>query len=131
MNLKDAGVMVVTDASLGNVTKNGGADGTVFEKVFGQSAYFVLLGDADLMAGREGRFSIIDSRSHRLPRVCRSTYGAELQGAEEAFDVGLLCRGWFALLLGLPFLDFSGDDQRHHSSLCRDRRQGRLRQEQQ
>lgn len=33
MDLKGAGIMVVTDASLGNVTKAGGADGTVLEKV--------------------------------------------------------------------------------------------------
>jgi hypothetical protein len=109
MDLSDAGLMVVTDASLGNVTKQGGAEGTTFEKVFSQSAYFVLLGDRELMAGREGNFSVIDSRSHRLPRVCRSTYGAELQGTEEAFDVGLLCRGWLALLKGLPYVEAARD----------------------
>ena len=109
MDLSDAGLMVVTDASLGNVTKQGGAEGTTFEKVFSQSAYFVLLGDKDLTAGREGNFSVIDSRSHRLPRVCRSTYGAELQGTEEAFDVGLLCRGWLALLKGLPYVEAARD----------------------
>ena len=38
------------------------------------------------------------SRSHRIPRVCRSSYAAELLGAEEAFDVGLLCRGFLASL---------------------------------
>ena len=102
MDLKGAGIMVVTDASLGNVTKAGGADGTVLEKVFSQSAYYVLLADKDLLAGREGSFSVLDARSHRLPRVCRSTYGAELLGAEEAFDVGCFCRGWWAMLQGLP-----------------------------
>lgn len=102
MDLKGAGIMVVTDASLGNVTKAGGADGTVLEKVFSQSAYYVLLADKDLLAGREGSFSVLDARSHRLPRVCRSTYGAELLGTEEAFDVGCFCRGWWAMLQGLP-----------------------------
>ena len=102
MDLKGAGIMVVTDASLGNVTKAGGADGTVLEKVFSQSAYYVLLADKDLLAGREGSFSVLDARSHRLPRVCPSTYGAELLGTEEAFDVGCFCRGWWAMLQGLP-----------------------------
>ncbi|CAL1128158.1 unnamed protein product [Cladocopium goreaui] len=102
MDLKGAGIMVVTDASLGNVTKAGGADGTVLERVFSQSAYYVLLADKDLLAGREGSFSVLDARSHRLPRVCRSTYGAELLGTEEAFDVGCFCRGWWAMLQGLP-----------------------------
>lgn len=102
MELKGAGVMVVTDARLGNVTKAGGADGTVLEKVFSQSAYYVLLADRDLLAGKEGNFSVLDARSHRLPRVCRPTYGAELLGAKEAFDVGCFCRGWWAVLQGLP-----------------------------
>ena len=39
---------------------------------------------------------ILDSRSHRIPRVCRSSYAAELLGTEEALDVGILCRGFAA-----------------------------------
>ena len=88
--------MVVTDASLGNVTKLGGADGSLLEKLYSQSAYSVLLADRDLLSGKEGSFTVIDARSHRAPRVCRSTYSAELQGTEEAADVGIFCRGLFA-----------------------------------
>jgi len=36
--LENAGIMVVTDASLGNVTKLGGAEGSLMEKVYSQSA---------------------------------------------------------------------------------------------
>lgn len=79
MSLDGAGILVVTDASLGNVTRSGGSDGTIFTKVlFSQSAYLALVGDKDLMEGREGKFGALDSRSHRLGRVCRSTFGAEL-----------------------------------------------------
>ena len=51
------------------------------------------------MSGKPGKFNILDARSHRIARVCRSSYAAELLGAEEAFDVGLLCRGFMASLL--------------------------------
>ena len=102
LDLDGAGVMVVTDASLGNVTKHGGSEGTIMEKVYSQSAYYVLLADRDLLSGKEGNFTVLDARSHRLPRVCRSTYSAELQGAEEAFDAGIFCRGLFANFLGYP-----------------------------
>ena len=45
---------------------------------------------------------MIDARSHRLARVCRSAYSAELQGTEEAADVGIFCRGLFANFLSYP-----------------------------
>ena len=104
MSLDGAGILVITDASLGNVTRSGGAEGTIFTKVFSQSAYLVLVGDRDLMEGREGWFGVLDSRSHRLGRVCRSTFGAELLGSEEAFDAGIFCRGLFAESKGFEVL---------------------------
>ena len=100
--LENAGIMVVTEASLGNVTKLGGAEGSLMEKVFSQSAYFVLLADRDLLSGKEGSFTVIDARSHRAPRVCRSTYSAELQGTEEAANIVVFCRGLFANFLCYP-----------------------------
>ena len=96
LNLENAGFKVVTDASLGNVTKLGGAEGSLMEKVYSQSAYFVLLADRDLLSSKDGSFTVIDARSHRLPRVCRSTYSAELQGTEEAANIVVFCRGLFA-----------------------------------
>ena len=39
--------------------------------------------DSELLAGREGGFSTLDWWSHRLQRVCRSSYAAELYGFEE------------------------------------------------
>ena len=73
MDLRGAGVTVVTDASLGNVTRTGSDEGTLMTKTFSQAAFMVLIGDRNLMAGREGQCAFIDGRSHRLSRVCRST----------------------------------------------------------
>ena len=91
--LSGSGLVVVADASLGNGRRDGSAGSDPFEKVYSQSSYFVLVGDADLLAGKEGTFAILDARSHRLSRVCRSTFAAELYSTEEAFDVGMYCRG--------------------------------------
>ena len=102
LDLDGAGILVITDASLGNVTKEGCAEGSVTERVFSQSAYFVLVADRHLMSGKEGNFGILDARSHRIPRVCRSTFGAELLGAEEGLDNGQFARGMLALMLGYP-----------------------------
>ena len=100
LDWEKAGIMVVTDAALGNVTRFGTDGAAPLEKVFSQACYFVLVADADLMNGKTGRSNILDARSHRVPRVCRSSYAAETLSAEEAFDVGQLCRGFFASLKG-------------------------------
>jgi len=105
MDLRGAGITVVTDASLGNVTRTGSDEGTLMTKTFSQAAYMVLIGDRNLMAGREGQCAFIDGRSHRLSRVCRSTCSAELQGAEEALDNGVFSRGLLADLFGWDVLD--------------------------
>ena len=101
VNLFAGGLMVVTDSSLGNVTSSGSAAAPPLDKVYSQSCYYVLLADQELMDGKPGHFNVLDMRSHRIPRVCRSSYAAETLGAEEAFDVGQLCRGFLASLRGL------------------------------
>ncbi|CAL1166460.1 unnamed protein product [Cladocopium goreaui] len=102
MDLKRCGILVVSDSSLGNVTKSGSADGDVVERVFSQSSYCIMLADENLMNGRPGKFNLIEARSHRLGRVCRSTFAAELLGTEEGLDAGQYCRGAFAELMGYP-----------------------------
>ena len=100
LNLAGSGLLVVADASLGNVCQSGGVGDEPMERVFSQASYFVLVADAELLAGREGDFAVLDARSHRLARVCRSTFGAELYSTEEAFDVGIYCRGVLAEVRG-------------------------------
>jgi len=102
MSLENAGIMVVSDASLGNVNKDGSTAGDVTTKVFSQASYVVLIAEEKMMPGESGKFCLLDARSHRLQRVCRSTFSAELLGTEEAFDVGQYCRGLVASLRGYP-----------------------------
>ena len=112
MNLENAGIMVVTDAALGNVQADGsvGHNSSPMERVHSQAAYFVLLADAQLMKGEEGQFCVLDGRSHRIQRVCRSTFGSELLGTEEAFDIGQYCRGICACVKGMDMRRRDVDD---------------------
>ena len=100
LDLRNAGILVVTDASLGNVTRTGAVGSQPLERVYSQSCYCVLLAEASLMRGEKGRFTVLDHRSHRLQRVCRSTFAAELLGVEEGTDAGQYCRGHVAELQG-------------------------------
>ena len=100
LNLEGVGIVVVSDASLGNVNRDGGEGDQPMKRIFSQACYSVLLAERSLLSGGTGRFTLLDHRSHRLQRVCRSTFAAELMGIEEAFDVGQYCRGHWAEVLG-------------------------------
>lgn len=104
IDYRSGGIVVVSDAALGNVQRSGAATGTPTEKVYSQAGYMALLATDSLVQGQHGQFNILDARSHRIPRVCRSTYGAETLAAEEALDVGQLCRGFIASILGRDML---------------------------
>ena len=99
--------MVVTDAALGNVDERGCVSGASTEKLHSQGCYAVLLADASMMAGLRGSFNVLDFRSHRIPRVCRSSYAAETLSAEEGMDAAELLRGFVAEARGY---DVSGKD---------------------
>jgi len=94
------GILVVADAALGNVDSKGDSTGPPGTKVHSQSCYAVLLADAEMMRGKLGTFNTLDFRSHRIPRVCRSSYAAETLGVEEGLDAGELARGFLAEALG-------------------------------
>ena len=86
------GLLVVTDSLLAPVLE-------VLRLPRCQACYYILLADADLMAGRAGSCDVLDMhdmRSRRMPRVCHSSYTAGTIRTEEAFDVGQLCRGLLA-----------------------------------
>ncbi|CAE7234040.1 pol [Symbiodinium sp. CCMP2456] len=118
VNPYKGGLMVVTDAALGNVDVGGSAQEAPLSKVFSQACYFVVLADEALMNGQTGNFNILDMRSHRIPRVCRSSYAAETLGAEEAFDVGQLCRGFVASVRGLSLHKTQLDASINSVPLC-------------
>ena len=58
------------------------------------------MADRNLLAGRQGCFALLDFRTHRLPRVVRSSYAAESFGLEEGVDAADVLRGQVAELLG-------------------------------
>ena len=96
MDLDKCGLVTVSDAALGNVSPDGSIGEDALSRVHSQAAYAILIADENMLAGKEGNFCLIDSRRHRLARVCRSTFAAELMSAEEALDCGEFCRGMFA-----------------------------------
>ena len=117
IDYRKAGIVVVSDAALGNVKLNGSNVGEPHEKVYSQACYFALLSDEALGQGKEGGFNILDARSHRIPRVCRSTYAAETLGCEESLDVGQLCRGFLATLWGHDMLGRKAEQALQHVKL--------------
>ena len=100
IDFRRAGIVAVSDAALGNVQRSGASSGTPLEKVYSQAGYVIMIADEALVHGNCGSFNVLDSRSHRIPRVCRSTYSAETLSAEEAIDTAQLCRGFLASLCG-------------------------------
>ncbi len=82
------GIITVTDAALGNVTEQGTLTEDNGKRVGPQAGYLVLFVDEKLLKGERGRFNVIDYRSHRLTRVCRSSYAAEAYCLEEGVDAG-------------------------------------------
>ena len=86
LDLSVAGCVVVTDAALGNVDSTGSPLPGPEKRLHSQAGYLILLGDLDLCSGKQGVFNLIDFRSHRLTRVCRSSYAAETYALEEGVD---------------------------------------------
>jgi hypothetical protein len=64
----------------------------------------ICLVDRDFPQLGRNNLQIIEYVSKKQTRVCRSTYGAELLGAEESFDIGQFIRGVVAELQGIPVL---------------------------
>ena len=51
-----------------SVTKSGGVGEDSLQRLYSQAAYYVLIADAEVLAGREGSFCVLDARAHQLPR---------------------------------------------------------------
>ena len=102
VDLKTGGVLVVTDAALGNVDVSGFDESPSHKKVFSQTCYLIAFADGELMQGRTGTLVPLDSRSHRISRVGRSSYAVETMGFEEGVDAAQLIRAMLAELQGHP-----------------------------
>ena len=61
------GIVVVSDAALGNLDGSGNKKAKT--KPHSQSGYFIFLADSEVLAGRTGAMNLLDWRSHRLARV--------------------------------------------------------------
>ncbi|CAE7294222.1 RE1 [Symbiodinium natans] len=104
-NWQEGGLVAVSDAALGNVNSDGSGEDP---KTFSQSCYAVLIGGPKLVEGKRDSFNLLDFRSHKLQRVCRSSYGAETLGVEEALDAAELVRCLVAEARGTDILKPGG-----------------------
>jgi hypothetical protein len=101
IDLATAGLVVVTDAALGNVNAEGSNLEPPTKKLHSQAGHLILIGDRDLCAGKTGTFNVLDFRSYRLARICRSSFAAETYALEEGVDQCEVIRGQFAEMLGV------------------------------
>ena len=94
LSLSHGGFVGVSDAGLGNVTR-GGATGSLEQgDVHSQGGHLVLFADDSLSRGGEaGRFNVLDWRSRRLKRVCRSSFAAETLALADCNDAMQHMRG--------------------------------------
>ena len=111
-----SGIVVVSDAALGNVDESGNSKAKT--KPHSQSGYLVFLADSEVLAGRTGVMNLLDWRSHRLPRVGRSSYAVETMGLEEGVDAAILIRGMFAELRGHDLRDKAVRDRSIDTVTC-------------
>ena len=88
MDLSDVCLVVCSDASFANMP--GGKS---------QSGGLVLLAEGKVGRGEKGKFSLLDWRSSRQKRACRSTFGAQTLAMSDVTDRGDYIRGlWHEII---------------------------------
>ena len=81
-DVQDLRLVTMVDAAFG-IRRDGSSQG----------GYLTMLVSKDVFDGTEGAYHIIDWRSSKLPRVARSSLGAEAQSASQACDnMDFVCR---------------------------------------
>ena len=94
LDLDKGGFLSVSDAGLGGIGDDGDYGTVVDGKVRSQGGYLVLFGDENLAHhGTRGQFNLLDWRSHKLKRVCRSSFAAETLSLADANDAVQHLRG--------------------------------------
>ena len=87
-DVQDLRLVTMVDAAFG-IRRDGSSQG----------GYLTMLVSKDVFDGTEGAYHIIDWRSSKLPRVARSSLGAEAQSASQACDnMDFVCRFYQHLL---------------------------------
>ena len=94
LDLDHGGFLAISDAGLGGIGEDGEAGTVTDGKVRSQGGYLVVFGDEALAHhGTRGKFNLLDWRSHKLKRVCRSSFAAETLSLAEANDAVQHLRG--------------------------------------
>ena len=100
IDFKTAGFMSISDSALGNVDRDRSDAAEAMKKLYPIGAYIQIIADAALIKGREGSFGVLDSRSHRIPRICHSSYVSETYGFAEIVDASHALRIQMAEISG-------------------------------
>ena len=64
-----------------------------------QGGFFIFLTSKKVLEGRSVPYNIVSWKSHKLPRVCRSSLAAEAQAGATALDELVLIRSMLSLML--------------------------------
>jgi len=93
--LETGGFLAVSDASLGGVDEAGGVSrSSDLPAIHSQGAYCIMFADKSLARdGRRGLFNLLDWRSRKLRRVCRSSFAAETLALADSNDAAQMLRG--------------------------------------
>ena len=83
-----------------------------------QSGQMVMIGDAGLAACETGTFALIDWRSTKQKRACRSTLGAETLALSDTADRLDFCRGLMFEIMN-PGADVRRSEEEGHASALR------------
>ena len=88
-DITTGGFMAISDAGLGGVE-----DEALGGPVRSQGGYLIVFGDESLTThGNRGRFTLLDWRSRKIKRVCRSSFAAETLALADANDAVQHLRG--------------------------------------
>ena len=88
IDLDKARILTFTDSSWANASE-----------LKSQAGYCVFLADEKAMTPEGGSASLLDWRSHRIKRQCRSTLAAETMAMDAGVDSGIFCRELLAEML--------------------------------
>ena len=89
INLEDAKVLVYSDSSWANA-----------QELKSQAGFMVFMAGSGVCGVQGDQASLIDWRSHRIKRQCRSTLAAETMAMDAAVDAGIFARElWGEILI--------------------------------
>lgn len=85
IDLEDAKILVYSDSSWANA-----------DQLKSQAGFMVFIAGGNIDSYEGDAVTLLDWRSHRIKRQCRSTLAAETMAMDSAVDAGIFCRELFA-----------------------------------